>query len=79
MDQKEGMGVYTWLGRQVYRGEFRQDFREGYGELISIVEGHEKLEFRGCWGKGVKKEHSRIDKDAAKRLYIFLDEQERYE
>lgn len=28
--------MYKWIGKQIYKGEFKDDFREGYGELFSI-------------------------------------------
>ena len=34
MDKKEGYGVYEWVGKQIYKGQFREDFREGFGKLV---------------------------------------------
>jgi hypothetical protein len=36
LDKKNGFGVYQWVGKQYYQGEFREDFREGYGRLYQV-------------------------------------------
>lgn len=36
MDKKEGFGVYEWVNKQTYKGQFKDDYREGYGKLYQI-------------------------------------------
>jgi hypothetical protein len=36
MDSKEGFGVYTWKEKKVYKGQFRDDYRDGYGEVYTL-------------------------------------------
>ena len=33
MDKKSGYGVYEWENGWVYKGNFDNDYRNGYGEL----------------------------------------------
>jgi hypothetical protein len=55
MDKKEGFGIYKWIGKQIYKGEFRDDYREGYGEFSSLMkDDKEKIVYRGSWLKGKK-------------------------
>lgn len=44
MDKKEGFGVYEWIGKQTYKGQFKEDFREGYGRLYQVGKKHVSLE-----------------------------------
>jgi len=48
MDKKSGYGVYEWENGWVYKGNFDQDLRSGFGELY---EG-QKLAYRGYWKNG---------------------------
>jgi hypothetical protein len=84
MDKKEGFGVYTWVGKQTYKGQFREDYREGYGRLFEVTvkspaaeersEDDEKLVYQGMWRKGKQKADLSVDKDAAKKLDAFIAE-----
>lgn len=75
MDKKEGLGIYKWIGKQVYKGEFRDDFRDGYGEFYSISKTEkELLLYKGCWMQGKKWEEGKVDEKKLKELYTFLDQ-----
>jgi hypothetical protein len=56
MDNKEGFGLYTWKDKKVYKGQFRDDYRDGYGEIYTInrLKKKEKLVYKGGWQKGTK-------------------------
>lgn len=77
MDRKEGLGVYTWKGKKVYKGQFREDYREGYGESFRIggVSGKMKLIFKGMWQKGTKNNDLQINSAAVADLYTFLEKE----
>ena len=84
MDKKEGFGVYEWVGKQFYKGQFKDDFREGFGRLYQtnkhypadISDGSpvldEKLIYSGMWHRGKQKPDIPIDEDAAKQLDNFI-------
>jgi len=44
----DGKGIMEWPGGRKYEGEFKDDFREGYGKIIA---GDGKI-FEGMWSKG---------------------------
>lgn len=48
MDKKSGYGVYQWGNGWVYKGNFDNDFRNGFGELYN----GNKLAYRGFWENG---------------------------
>lgn len=48
MDKKSGYGVYEWENGWVYKGNFENDYRNGYGELY---EG-DVCVYRGFWENG---------------------------
>ena len=61
MDKKEGFGMYEWIGKQMYKGHFKEDKRDGYGKLYRenrrsssdhdhFKEG--KVIYEGMWLKG---------------------------
>lgn len=52
MDKKSGYGVYEWENGWLYKGNFDNDLRNGFGELY---EG-EKLVYRGFWRNGEQTE-----------------------
>lgn len=49
MDKKSGYGIYCWDNGWKYRGNFDNDFRNGYGELY---DGNDCLIYRGFWENG---------------------------
>lgn len=67
MDKKEGFGVYEWVNKQTYKGQFREDYREGYGRLYQKEKkfaaemsedgntNEEKIVYNGMWMKGKQK------------------------
>ena len=75
IDKKEGYGVYEWVGKQVYKGQFKDDFREGFGKLMqfnpkligdsSDDDGFEEKEvYRGMWLRGKQRSDLPLDKEA---------------
>jgi hypothetical protein len=30
---KEGVGEFTWISGNIYKGEYKSDERDGYGEM----------------------------------------------
>ena len=49
MDKKSGYGVYEWENGWTYKGNFQNDFRNGYGELFNR-EG--AMAYKGYWENG---------------------------
>ena len=43
-----GIGIYTWVDGKTYRGEYREDFKEGYG----LYEWEDGRKYMGLWLKG---------------------------
>lgn len=76
MDKKEGFGVYEWVNKQTYKGQFKDDYREGYGKLYQInkkfiaemtEDGNlngQKIVYNGMWAKGKQKSDIPIDENA---------------
>lgn len=56
MDNKEGFGVYTWKNKKVYKGQFKNDYRDGYGELFALNRLTKKLKviYKGGFENGTK-------------------------
>ena len=61
MDKKEGFGIYEWIGKQIYKGHFKEDKRDGYGKLFKVHRRsssdyenirEEKAIYEGMWVKG---------------------------
>lgn len=62
MDKKEGFGIYEWTGKQIFKGHFKEDYRDGFGKLYRILkksspeydslELREELVYQGMWSKG---------------------------
>lgn len=48
MDKKSGYGVYEWENGWIYKGNFDNDLRNGFGELYQ----GQKLIYRGYWKNG---------------------------
>lgn len=48
MDKKSGYGVYQWGNGWCYKGNFDNDYRNGFGELYN----GNKLAYRGFWENG---------------------------
>ena len=44
-----GYGIYTWDNGWTYRGNFDNDFRNGFGELF---DGQNRLNYSGNWYNG---------------------------
>ena len=51
MDKKDGYGVYDWENGWTYKGNFKEDLRDGYGELLH----HNIVMWKGEWENGEKK------------------------
>ena len=51
-DRKCGEGVYTWSNGCRYRGQFENDLRHGYGEMMEV----DGTVHRGSWVDGVQKD-----------------------
>lgn len=67
--------MYKWVGKQIYKGEFKDDFREGYGQLYSINKYQKQLLlYKGCWSRGKKNEQLQPDENTIKSFYTFIDE-----
>jgi hypothetical protein len=49
MDKKSGYGVYTWDNGWIYKGNFEDDKRTGFGELYK---NDNTLNYRGFWENG---------------------------
>ncbi len=45
-----GQGVFTWPSGNKYKGEFKNNHREGYGEM-EWVDG---TVYKGCWEGGIQ-------------------------
>lgn len=46
----EGLGVYLYKNGSVYKGEFRNDDKNGYGELLY----YNGDQYRGEWSSGFR-------------------------
>lgn len=53
MDKKSGYGVYQWENGWIYKGNFENDYRNGFGELYD----GEKCMYRGYWANGEQSEN----------------------
>ena len=51
MDRKDGYGVYEWENGWCYKGYFKDDLRDGFGELLN----HGVVVWKGEGGGGEKK------------------------
>ena len=49
MDKKSGYGVYSWDNGWIYKGNFEDDKRNGFGQLYK---NDNTLKYRGFWENG---------------------------